>query len=177
MAILDLKDLGIPISNHVWLWYPKWIQIIDHLNTSPLTGLQSLLASTRQGGSVQVGLQQTRPWWTSPGAWRSWRSTHYLWELVARLTPCYVGWWGRVMFQRKGRHLNRWAILTTVHKLSNTLAIYHDQEWQVFLKAIWADRSPWSRYLMGSSEGFGTNRNGCECAVHTKYIFNFLSRF
>ena len=64
----------------------------------------------------------------------------------------------------------------TRQTLSTTFAIYHDQEWQVFLKAIWADRSPWSRYLMASSEGFGTNRNDCECAVHTKYIFNFPSR-
>ena len=60
----------------------KLIQIIDHLNTSPLTGLQSLLASTRHGGSVQDGLQQTRPWWTSPGGWQSWRSIRYLGELV-----------------------------------------------------------------------------------------------
>ena len=158
----------------------KWIQIIDHLNTSPLTGLQSLLASTRQGGSVQVGLQQTRPWWTSPGRRRSWRSNRYSWELVARLTPCYVGWWGRVMFQSKGRHLKRLAILTAVHKhrtLSNTLAIYHDQEWQVFLKAIWVDRSPWSRYLMGNSVGFGTSRNDWECAhkVHFQLSLPFFS--
>ena len=82
------------------------------------------------------------------------------------------------MFQSKGRHLNRLAILTTVHEhrtLSTTFAIYHDQEWQVFLKAIWLDRSPWSRYLMGSSEGFGTSRNDCECAykVHFQLSFPF----
>ena len=173
-------------SCYPWFWHPMWCQINPN-NWSP-----EHLSPNR--ATISTGLNQTwrlgAGWPPANSAlvnltwWMAIMTIHSLFRRISRIiwqgSPhAMLGGGAGWCFRVRDATLKDWPFWQQSIKhrtLSITLAIYHDQEWQVFLKAIWVDRSPWSRCLMGNTQAFGTNRNDLECAhkvQSTKFQLSF----